>query len=89
MKKLEFKLNEKTKLKSYYMNKFKYDELGEEIKGNITFFDLFKCLDNHDCVYEFIGVGDSIVRERLFSALSIVMECNYDYIYNQWLQNDR
>ena len=83
------KINENTKLKSYYMNKYKTDELGVEIKSNITFNDLFKCLDGYNCVYDFIGVGDSIVRERLFSALAIVMECDYDYIYNQWLSNDR
>ena len=89
MKTLEFKINKNTKLKSYYMNKYKTDELGVEIKDGITFNDLFRCLDGDNCVYDFIGVGDSIVRERLFSALAVVMECNYDYIYNQWLLNNR
>ena len=89
MKTLEFKINKNTKLKSYYMNKYKTDELGVEIKDGITFNDLFRCLDGYNCVYDFIGVGDSIVRERLFSALAVVMECNYDYIYNQWLSNNR
>ncbi len=80
-------LNPDTKLKEYYMAKYSTDELGQEIKDNLTFTDLFECLDNYQCVYDFINVDDSIVRERLFQALSIVMKCDYDYIYQQWAKH--
>ena len=32
-------------------------------------------------VYEVIGVGDSLVRERLFEALADVTHYDYDTIY--------
>ena len=78
-------LNANTKIKSYYMGKYSSDDLGKDIDANITFEDLFKCLDARQCIYTLINVDDSLVRERLFEALAIVMVCSYDYIYNQWL----
>ena len=36
-------------------------------------------------VYDYIGVHDSIVRERLFSELVKQLDTSYDYVYNLWL----
>jgi hypothetical protein len=76
---------ENEKIKMWYMETYPTDELGKELKNDITFYDLFDCLDGYKDVYEFLGVGDSIMRERIFEQLSIIMKCDYDYIYNQWL----
>lgn len=46
---------------------------------------MFIALDTYKDVYELIGVGDSLVRERLFRRLAEIMEVDYNYIYQQWL----
>lgn len=76
---------ENMKIKEWYTKEYASDDLGEELKDNITFMDLFEALDRHKDIYELIGVSDSIVRERLFEKLAIIMEVDYDYIYEQWL----
>ena len=60
------------------------DELGYEL-NDVTFEDVFRTLDNYKSVYKLIGVYDSIVRERIFSMLAVIMDVEYDYIYDQWL----
>lgn len=76
---------EKTKIKDWYTAAFPTDDLGTEL-SNATFYDLFEALDNYRDVYELLGVGDSIIRERVFAELAKVMEVNYNYIYEQWMK---
>jgi hypothetical protein len=76
---------ESSHIKAWYAKNFESDELGSEIKVGITFKQLFKCLDERRCVYDFLGVHDSVVRERVFGELAQVMKCDYKYIYAQWL----
>lgn len=80
-------MNEQTKIREWYLSAYPEDELGNEINPNATFNDVFEWLDNYKDIYELIGVHDSLVRERIFSALSEVMNCDYDYIYDQWLKS--
>jgi hypothetical protein len=37
-------------------------------------------------VYRYIGVADSVIRERLFERLAEELEVSYDYVYNLWLK---
>jgi len=37
-------------------------------------------------VYDYIGVADSLVRERLFSELAKQLKTSYDYVYNLWFK---
>lgn len=76
---------EKTKIKEWYVKEYPTDELGVELDNEITFYDLFVVLDTYKDVYEALGVGDSLIRERVFSKLAKIMEVDYDYIYEQWL----
>lgn len=76
---------ENEKVKTWYMEQYNTDELGQEIKEDITFYDIFYALDRHKDVYEVLGVDDSIVRERVFEKLAEIMQCDYNYIYEQWL----
>jgi len=73
---MRFKLDEKTEVRAYYMDKYATDELGAEIRMGVTFKD----------VYDLLNVHDSLVRERVFEALSEIMKCEYDYIFSQWLR---
>ncbi len=75
-------------IKDYYTNKYPTDELGVEINEKATFNGLYKVLDNEGDVYHYIGVQDSLVRERLFEKLSELMGVDYDVIYQKWLASD-
>ena len=83
---MRFKLDEKTEVRAYYMDKYATDELGTEIRMGVTFKDVFNTLDNRACIYDLLKEHDSIVRERVFEALSKIMKCEYDYIFSQWLK---
>lgn len=72
-------------IRDFYLEQYPTDDLGIEIDPNATFEGLFKVLDSYRDVYEYIGVGDSVIRERVFEELASIMQVDYDYIYNQWL----
>jgi hypothetical protein len=74
-------------IKEFYLNEYPTDELGSELKENTTFSGLLNNLFTENNIYDYIGVGDSIIRERLFSQLSIQLNKDYDYVYNLWLNN--
>ncbi len=74
-----------TDIKNWYIKEYPTDELGQELKDNLSFYDLFEALDSYKDIYEFFGIDDSLVRERLFEKLSKIMKCDYDEIYSQWL----
>lgn len=72
-------------VKDWYMEKYPTDELGKEINETVTFDDIYK---HTGLVYELLGVGDSVVRERVFGKIAELYEVNYSEIYNRWL-NDK
>jgi len=72
-------------IKDFYLNTYPTDELGTEINENAHFAGLLNVLYTDGDVYEYIGVYDSLVRERLFSELADSLETSYDYVYNLWL----
>lgn len=76
---------EKTRIKDWYCKEYPTDELGVEINSEITFEDLFIMLDTDKDIYEALGVGDSIIRERVFDKLADIMKVDYDYIFDKWL----
>ena len=79
-------ITDKTKIKEWYIKEYPDDELGIEINDEITFYDLLGVLDAHKDVYEALSVGDSIIRERVFSKLADILKVDYDYIYYKWLK---
>ena len=66
-------------LKNFYQAYYPSDEMGEEIRFESTFEGL---LENINKPYDYIGVFDSIVRERLFDKLAKLKGVGYDSIYN-------
>ena len=72
-------------IRDYYVRNFPSDELGIEINSKATFEGLFRVLDNYGDVYHYIGVADSLIRERCFEKLAEIMGVDYNEIYNQWL----
>ena len=75
--------NFNTNIKNWYIEKFPTDELGEEINDYLDFKNLFKeIMDERGFdLYELIGVGDSVVRERVIDELVAIL----NDIYNAWL----
>jgi len=72
-------------IKEYYMDNYPTDELGLELNENATFVGLLNCLYEGNDVYEYIGEGDSLIRERLFEKLAIDTNKPYNYIWDLWL----
>lgn len=72
------------KLRNWYIENFPTDDLGNEINPDATFQDLLDALEFWWDVYEIIGVGDSVIRERLFAGLAEIMGMNYEHIYEKW-----
>lgn len=74
-------------VKAWYLLTYPHDELGKELPDNVTFKDYFEYLDSYRDIYELMGVAaDSIIRERIFERLAEIMDCDYEYIYEQWLK---
>ena len=76
-------------IREYYLNNYPKDELGYEIKKDITFLGLRNILYGNLDVYEYIGVLDSLIRERLFEKLANDVGQDYKFIYNLWLSKQR
>lgn len=71
-------------IKEWYTKSFKTDELGAEL-NDVTFHELHKALHDGKDIYEIMGVGDSLIRERLFLELSELLQLDYENIYRLWL----
>jgi hypothetical protein len=72
-------------LREFYLQNFPTDDLGNEINPNATFGGMWEVLSNNEDLYEYIGVGDSLVRERVFEELARTMGVTYDTVYSRWL----
>lgn len=83
------KYNGQTKIAEFYKEAFPTDEMGDEINKEITFQNAFECLQVGFDFYTFLGVSDSIIRERVFEALACLMGCSYEHIYYQWLKRGK
>ena len=79
------------KIYDYYTTEFKDDELGKELNTTITFSSVLRGMKSKKDIYDLIGVGDSIVRERIMGAIAdLYYDGDYDCIYNLWLYgNDK
>ena len=74
-------------IKNWYTHYYETDELGQEINSMATFNDLYQALVVGRDIYDVIGVGDSLVRERLFEELAILLGVSYNDVYNMWINN--
>lgn len=73
------------KIREFYLEAFPTDELGLEIDPTATFGGVYQTLESYGDVYGYMGVSDSLIRERIFERLATILECTYDEIYSQWL----
>ena len=74
-------------VKEFYLKNYPSDELGKEINEDASFVGLLWTLQSKGDVYDFLGVFDSIVRERVFEELAKQLRLSYTTIYELWLNN--
>jgi hypothetical protein len=79
---------QKEKIKDWYTKNHPTDDMGEKLNDKVTFADLMNALNNKKEIYKIMGVGDSVIRERLFERLSQIYGVSYDDIYKKWLESD-
>lgn len=71
-------------IRKFYLENYPTDELGLEISEGATFAGLLNQLYTESDVYEYIGVSDSLIRERLFEKLAEQLQVDYQHVYNLW-----
>lgn len=69
-------------VRDWYMAAYPSDNLGDQINPYLTFQEAY---DGIRDIYGALGVGDSFVRECVFTELSKRMDADYDDIYDRWL----
>ena len=73
-------------IREFYLENYPTDELGLELNETPTFAGLLNQLIIGGDVYRYVGVVDSLVRERLFERLAEELEVSYDYVYQLWIK---
>ena len=74
-------------IKQWYITNYPSDELGYELTEYGTFYDLYTGIVHGYDIYGFLGINDSLVRERVFLELSNVYVTSYEAIYETWINN--
>lgn len=77
----------KANIKEWYEKTYPTDELGREIDDSITFANVLLGIAQGAEVYDIIGLSDSLIRERIFAEIAARMGCDYNVIYNLWLED--
>ena len=72
-------------VREWYVQAYPTDDLGEYINPQVTFDDVVSALNSHTDIYDVLGAGDSIVRERVFEELAKRLNVEYDNIYYTWI----
>lgn len=72
-------------VRDWYVSAFPDDELGPDINAGLTFEDALDAVSLGGGFYDAIGVGDSVVRERVFAELGSRFGIGYDAIYDACL----
>lgn len=70
-------------IRKWYVKAYPTDDLGPELVGN--FEGALETMAQGGDIYDYMGVGDSLVRERLFTRLSEMLGLDYEHIYQLWL----
>ena len=69
-------------IKKWYLDTYKDDE-GLNINDSADFNDIDHYEVRH--IYDYLGVDDSIIRERVFGKLAELTGTTYQDIYDIWL----
>ena len=70
-------------IRKWYVKAYPTDDLGPELVGN--FAGALETMAKGGDIYDYMGMGDSLIRERLFTRLSEMLGIDYEHIYQLWL----
>ena len=76
-------------IKEFYNEAFSSDTMGLDINPKATFLEMLNVINTGSDLYEYLGVYDSLIRERIFTEVSTRLNCSYNDIYNVWLNNTK
>ena len=77
------KFNMNDKIKNWYVYLYPTDdEMAENIPTRLTFNEFYERLGEENA-YEILNVGDSIVRERVFLAVSQMLGIDYEELWDR------
>lgn len=84
---MDIKVYNHNDIKEWYQATYKEDELGEQLNEDMTWVGLWERMTimRYQDVYEYLGVVDSLVRERIFAQLADELHVPYDVVYYTWL----
>ncbi len=80
----KIKATAETVVRTWYHKAYPTDDEWKSLE-TFTFMDLFNLLDNNYAP----DFGDSILRERIFQELAEVMDADYNYVYDQWINSPK
>ena len=75
------------KVKYWYTQTYPDDSLGKNINEDLTFEQLKEAVFHNIDVYDTIGVGDSLIRERCFESLADRMGISYGELYDGFMES--
>lgn len=84
---VDITLDKPQAVKDWYVQAFPSDDLGGLIDPSLSFDDAMRAVAQGGGFYDVIGVGDSVVRERIFHELSARSGIDYSEIYDAWIEN--
>lgn len=73
-------------VREWYMSAYPEDDLGREIDPSFSFMGARFGIDEGDGFYLALGVGDSLVRERVFEELAGRLGLEYGQVFDAWVQ---
>jgi len=82
----EILLDLNASVRDWYVKEYPEDDRGSKIPSGLKFWDVVAALNIGADVYCFLGeAADSLVRERVFSRIANIMNCDYYDVYSTWL----
>lgn len=77
-----------TSIRDWYVATYPTDDLGPSLSG-ISFYNLYTRMLANEPYHYLVGVPDSVIRERVFEAMSDVMHVPYKDLYELWLRSSK
>ena len=74
-------------IQQWYVKAYPSDDLGYNISEQAVFVDLHDGIMNGYDIYGYLGISDSLVRERIFLELASIYDTSYKNIYETWINN--
>lgn len=75
-------------VKEWYLSEFPEDDLGQTLNSKATFQGVYDNIKQVCGLYSYLGVSDSLIRERVFQKLAELLEVDYLDVYDTWVHGD-